>query len=275
MNLAASDGLVWRKHRRVVGPAFGPDLYKLVWKKTAETYRDILEMEGWKDKEVVDIPVMQKITFKLAFLIICTCGFGFPAVWLLTAAWRYRRRSRLSPRPSYSLLSSRSGSCTIPRLRAARVSRERLRAFMQEQVVERKALVAAGDTRADAFTMLVKANQDESSHETTAHTFAATLGFMAVHEEIQEEVFEQIISVVGCNRVPTFDILQTGQSPCDVLRGFTHVSRWPHPHSRGGGRHGSDPSECRWTRGPQDRPYLEGHTGYAGYGRRPIQSPLF
>jgi hypothetical protein len=37
---------------------------------------------------------------------------------------------------------------------------------MHEQVVERKAEVAAavgGNTRADAFTMLVKANQDESS----------------------------------------------------------------------------------------------------------------
>lgn len=34
---------------------------------------------------------------------------------------------------------------------------------MQEQVVERKALVAAGDKRADAFTIMVKANEDESS----------------------------------------------------------------------------------------------------------------
>jgi hypothetical protein len=34
---------------------------------------------------------------------------------------------------------------------------------MQKQVAERKAEVAAGNTRADAFTMLVKANQDESS----------------------------------------------------------------------------------------------------------------
>lgn len=35
---------------------------------------------------------------------------------------------------------------------------------MRDQVTDRKAEVAAGgDTRADAFTMLVKANQDESS----------------------------------------------------------------------------------------------------------------
>jgi hypothetical protein len=43
------------------------------------------------------------------------------------------------------------------------MARDRLSAFMQEQVVERKAEVAAGNQRPDAFTMLVKANQDESS----------------------------------------------------------------------------------------------------------------
>jgi hypothetical protein len=43
------------------------------------------------------------------------------------------------------------------------MARDRLSAFMQEQVVERKAEVAAGNQRPDAFTMLVKANQDETS----------------------------------------------------------------------------------------------------------------
>jgi cytochrome P450 len=42
------------------------------------------------------------------------------------------------------------------------VAREKLRQFMKEQVAERKVSVAAGDTRADVFTTLVKANQDES-----------------------------------------------------------------------------------------------------------------
>lgn len=38
--------------------------------------------------------------------------------------------------------------------------------------------------------------------ETTAHTLAATLGFLGLYEEIQEEVLEQIISVVGYDRDP-------------------------------------------------------------------------
>jgi len=38
--------------------------------------------------------------------------------------------------------------------------------------------------------------------DTTAHTLAATLGFLALHEDIQEEVYEQITSVVGSDRDP-------------------------------------------------------------------------
>ncbi|KAF7344595.1 hypothetical protein MSAN_01941600 [Mycena sanguinolenta] len=95
-----------------------------------------------------------------------------------------------------------------------RLARDRLRVFMQDQVTERKGMVAAGDKRTDAFTTMVKSNQDESSkyqlddnpsffkignvfimlfagHETTANSLALTLGYMSIHEEIQNEVVEQ------------------------------------------------------------------------------------
>ena len=38
--------------------------------------------------------------------------------------------------------------------------------------------------------------------ETTAHTFASTLGMLAVHADIQKEVLEQIFDVVGWDRDP-------------------------------------------------------------------------
>ncbi|KAJ7892769.1 cytochrome P450 [Mycena olivaceomarginata] len=110
-----------------------------------------------------------------------------------------------------------------PRLRIARAARDRLRTFMHEQLIERKAMVAAGDIRADAFSIMVKANQDETTyklddeevigntflflfagHETTASGLAATVGYMAIHDDIQEEVVEQIMSVLGPDRDPDF-----------------------------------------------------------------------
>jgi cytochrome P450 len=41
--------------------------------------------------------------------------------------------------------------------------------------------------------------------ETTAHTLAATLTLLAAHQDIQQEVYEHILSVVGCDRDPVID----------------------------------------------------------------------
>ena len=38
--------------------------------------------------------------------------------------------------------------------------------------------------------------------ETTAHSIAATLGFLSISDELQEEIYQQIISVVGHKREP-------------------------------------------------------------------------
>ncbi|KAF7344606.1 hypothetical protein MSAN_01942800 [Mycena sanguinolenta] len=194
--------------------------YKLVWDKTIEIYRDMIQVEGWKDKNSVE----------LAFLLISTCGFGFPATWDTpprAADGGMPIQEALKIFAETILISAITPSwlsyLPIPRLREARVARERLREFMQEQVAQRKALVAAGDTRADAFTIMVKSNQDESSKyqlddgelignvfifmfaETTANSLAVTIGYMSINQDIQNEVVEQIMSVLGPDRDPEYD----------------------------------------------------------------------
>jgi len=41
--------------------------------------------------------------------------------------------------------------------------------------------------------------------ETTAHSLAATLGLLALSNDIQDEIFEHIIAVVGYDRAPVYD----------------------------------------------------------------------
>jgi cytochrome P450 len=38
--------------------------------------------------------------------------------------------------------------------------------------------------------------------ETTAFTLASTIGFLGLHSEVQEDLYEQIMEVVGCDRDP-------------------------------------------------------------------------
>jgi cytochrome P450 len=41
-----------------------------------------------------------------------------------------------------------------------------------------------------------------AGYETTANTLAACLALLALHEEIQDEVFEEILSIVGRDEDP-------------------------------------------------------------------------
>jgi hypothetical protein len=39
--------------------------YDLVWEKTILSYNDMITCEGWTDKDVVEVPVVQNLTFKV------------------------------------------------------------------------------------------------------------------------------------------------------------------------------------------------------------------
>ncbi|KAK1228955.1 hypothetical protein PQX77_007995 [Marasmius sp. AFHP31] len=72
-NLAASNGEQWRKHRRVMGPAFNAKLYSVVWKKTQDIYHEMVSTGEWKKDEINLEP--------LALIILGSCGFGLPGSW--------------------------------------------------------------------------------------------------------------------------------------------------------------------------------------------------
>ncbi|TFK38021.1 cytochrome P450 [Crucibulum laeve] len=240
MNLVAADGEQWRKHRRIMGPAFSNKLYQQVWIETAETYREMISAERWADKKVVDIPVIQTLTFKLALLIIGRCGFGFSFDW---SAPPTAPDGSMSVQEALRVVADSYMISTMTpkwvqnlpfkKLQTIKTAHDQLMAFMQEQVIERKADIrsrSSGKTAktggaSDAFTMLVEANEEESGkfqlddeelignvfimlfagHETTAHTLAATLGFLGLYQDIQDEVVQQIIDVVGWDREPTYE----------------------------------------------------------------------
>ena len=44
--------------------------YALVWDKTRQIYHDMISIEGWTDIDVIEVPVMQKLTFKVYPLIV-------------------------------------------------------------------------------------------------------------------------------------------------------------------------------------------------------------
>ncbi|CAK5274668.1 unnamed protein product [Mycena citricolor] len=234
MNLFSADGSLWRKHRRIVGPAFGNELYELVWESTSRIYEDMVESEGWiRNSGGFDVEDMHVLMTKLAFLVISTCGFGFQSDWLTPT--ETANETFLSVQQALEIVATDYMmlifvpefilNLPLPRFIKIRNARAMLMGFMLKQVAERKALIAAGVSNKDAFTLLVKANEEETGsrvlddselignvflflfagHETTARSLTATLACIALDDEIQTEALDQILEVVGPDGKPEFE----------------------------------------------------------------------
>ncbi|KAL5531294.1 hypothetical protein ACEPAG_4171 [Sanghuangporus baumii] len=241
MNLGGAEGgELWRRHRRIMGPAFNNKTYALVWNETLRVYREMITKEGWLAKDVVDVPVIQTYTFKLALFVIASCGFGLPFTWdepptasegsmsiqeALAIVSEYNLARTSAPRWFWKL--------PIKKYQRVETASRTLDAFMHSQVALRKEEIRQEINengtldigRNDVFSRLVLANESETEklplddeelignvfvllfagHETTGHTLAATLGFLGIYQEEQDAVYEQIMSVVGIERDPTFE----------------------------------------------------------------------
>ncbi|KAF4583601.1 hypothetical protein EYR38_002356 [Pleurotus pulmonarius] len=235
MNLVAAEGDTWRKHRRIMGPAFNNNLYELVWEQTLQAYHEMVQAEGWMGKDVAEVPVVQKLTFKLALHVLGRCAFGFPVNWstpatLPNGSMSLNEALRIVTDTAIFAVCFPSWVYKLPVkwIQEMHVAHEQLRNFMRDKVNERRRVLHAeeGDKEVlgrDIFTMLVAANQSEderhklsdqelignifimlfAGHETTAHTLAVALGFMSLYEDIQDDVVQQVLDVVGLDRDPT------------------------------------------------------------------------
>ncbi|KAK1228980.1 hypothetical protein PQX77_007969 [Marasmius sp. AFHP31] len=235
-NVFTTEGDEWRKHRRIVGPAFGNSLYQLVWDQSVQTYRDMVAGEGWAGKKSVEVEKLQDATFKFALIVLGICAFGFDFNWTSPLASpggdMSVQEAMRTVIDNWIFILFAPGwvkSLPFPSFKHTLKAYTQLELFMQEQVKLRREEIrghASGEyRRRDAFSMLVQANEaDENAknnlsdrdlignvfvmlfagHETTAHTLAATLALLAVTPDAQDEVVKQIIDVVGWDRDPEF-----------------------------------------------------------------------
>ncbi|KAF9485606.1 cytochrome P450 [Pholiota conissans] len=244
-NLVTAEGEVWRKHRRIIGPAFNNDLYENVWSESLTLHKQMVSAEGCDGKEVIDIPAVQSLTSKFALLLIGKCGFGFNFDW---SAPPKASDGRMSFQESLRILLDATmiigfvpkwmQRLPLPKFKEIRMADAEMRNFMQAQIQKKKAeyrskgdrVAFRGEDGVDVFTLLVGANEEEDgkfklddeelignvfimlfaghgrhlmNFGTTANTLAATLALLAIHQDIQQEILDQILGVVGADREPT------------------------------------------------------------------------
>ncbi|KAG6913368.1 hypothetical protein DXG01_007321 [Tephrocybe rancida] len=196
----------------------------MVWAKTLETYNEMVAAEGWSTRNTVDIPTVQDFNTKIALPVIAKCGFGLPVEWstppvgpngkiTVQETVRILADSHivalLMPRWVKSLPVP--GFCKICR------ATEAFTGFMKREIAARSEEVRSGtefsDQPTDTFMMLVRENEQETGKlklsdqevdTTTVHAPPTPLALLALHQEIQDEILEHILSAVGCDRDPIF-----------------------------------------------------------------------
>jgi len=82
-NIVVSDGPLWRKFRRVAGPAFNEKNNELVWDETFKIVADLVEQDPhWRGKKTVHCGQVLDVTLEAGFFFLlescATCFDVFP-----------------------------------------------------------------------------------------------------------------------------------------------------------------------------------------------------
>jgi cytochrome P450 len=67
-SLASVSGEAWRRHRRIVAPAFNPRTYSNIRHASSDIYREMVHAEGWHEKTSVSLDSINTLILKVAIL---------------------------------------------------------------------------------------------------------------------------------------------------------------------------------------------------------------
>ncbi|KZS91953.1 cytochrome P450 [Sistotremastrum niveocremeum HHB9708] len=233
-NIVSADGETWKRQRRIAAPAFNQKSYQLVWEETKRSFLQMIDHENWGDKDVVTIPDFNTYTRKIALFVISACGFGMPLDWSEPAQnergeWSNREiitqvslniiTKFIAPAWAYKLIPSKHLKKVDHAYKSIESLLNRLISSRGDEVKKRRAADEdLDDTVRDVFGRLVQAQLQGSSnpkmslsdteivgnaflmlfagHETTAHSMAATLAFLALDTNEQDKLLAHIQEVV-------------------------------------------------------------------------------
>ncbi|KAI0064333.1 cytochrome P450 [Artomyces pyxidatus] len=231
-NVLSTNNPEWRKHRRILGPAFTQtSTYVRLWSNAQRIYHEMTAFEGWDTQDEIEIPVMQKLTFRFALNVILSLGFGVDLPWdsppgqgdevTLQEALRLYSDNVMF----FVLVPKWIQRLPFPWFKKMAVSHRVISDYMHGQVTERRAEINGGaESKSDVFSMLIQASEEDgklsltdsevignvfsllfAGHETTAQTFTIAIGYLGIYPDVQQEMYDEILQVVGKDRDPVYE----------------------------------------------------------------------
>ncbi|GJE92691.1 cytochrome P450 [Phanerochaete sordida] len=229
-NIFAANGDEWRKHRRVINPAFSQDSYVSVWQNTARVFDEMVANEGWLTQSKVEIPIVNKLTNKLALILISTCGFGNPLSWNSGKL----EGEEMSFSEALSIVSDRMLArlllpkwaywLPVKKIQEIETAYKSLGAYMKKLISRRRQEIASsGVSSDDILSLMIQSSQEDkynmtdaellgntflllsAGHDTTARTLDACFVMLALHQDFQEELHSEIMEAMPGEDDITFE----------------------------------------------------------------------
>ncbi|KAH9899366.1 cytochrome P450 [Cubamyces lactineus] len=231
-NILVTEGDVWKRQRKIAAPAFSERNNRLVWDETINIVEDMFK-NVWGDKDVVEVGHILDMTVAITQLVIGIAAFGRRMSWKEDSVARaghtmtfkealYDVSHNLFLRILFPPWLLRYGT---PRMRRFATAYNEMDAYLREMVQERRSATYK-EARYDLFTNLLDANEGEADskakltdsellgnvfiylvagYETSAHTLSYAFIFLALYQDEQEKLYENIKSVLPDGRTPTYD----------------------------------------------------------------------
>ncbi|KLO08417.1 cytochrome P450 [Schizopora paradoxa] len=258
-NIVITEGETWRRHRKIVNPAFSEPNNKLVWNEACRITQDLTDIV-WKDQDKIEVQNAHDITLTLALYVISSAGFGKPVSF--DDDTNIPRGHSMSFKEALHIVASEMTlGIAVPnwamgltkRLRTYREAYRNMLDYMGKMVADRRAF-GKGTGGVDLFSNLLEGNsnwEDDSvtaklsdselfgnifvfllaGHETSANTICFTLALLALHQDEQEDVYQEVVRVSKGNASPNYEDLGSLKLCLAVmyetLRFFPPVPRIP------------------------------------------------
>ncbi|KAG8774819.1 hypothetical protein FRC20_004197 [Serendipita sp. 405] len=227
-NLVSAKGETWKRHRRILQPAFNSKTYEMVWNESNRFYREMIATGNWPHQSglTIDITDAQKMTGRFTLCVILSCGFGIKLGW--DEKVHVKKDDPLTLDDGIHLQGSNILLVTyapkwilnlpFKKLRFIRVATDMMRSWFKTSLAEKRALTereGALSTQPlggkDIFTRLVQASDESekvqiseseiigntwvfffAGHETAATVLAACFCLLAVNKEEQEIIHREV-----------------------------------------------------------------------------------
>ncbi|PFH50911.1 hypothetical protein AMATHDRAFT_40534 [Amanita thiersii Skay4041] len=230
-NIVAAEHDLWKKYRKITAPAFSEVRNnKLVWDESIRILLDLVD-NVWKNKDVVTVDdCLAEMTMPLALYVIGSAGFGRRISWVedtqipVGHKMKFKDALRIVSTGIFIKLAiPKLFMKVVPAFRTIDLAFNELRAYMNEMITGR--LNSEKVERDDLFSNLLQANNEDAEderlsadeligniyiffvagHETTANTICFALALLALHPEIQEQLFQHNKDQMPNGKPPTYE----------------------------------------------------------------------